>query len=96
MPSYFKVSDTRNDSHLGETGHYPTLGQSVKITGEPSQANLLTSKAIQFTPEEGDNRETTGYYVYKYTLNLWIEGEDAEARRSMNNGIFSLELDFGT
>ena len=96
VPSYFKVSDTRNDSHLGETGHYPTLGQSVKITGEPSQANLLTSKAIQFTPEEGDNRETTGYYVYKYTLNLWIEGEDAEARRSMNNGIFSLELDFGT
>lgn len=96
VPSYFKVSDTRNDSHLGETGHYPTLGQSVKITGEPSQANLLTSKAIQFTPEEGDNRETTGYYVYKYTLNLWIEGEDAEARRSMNNGVFSLELDFGT
>lgn len=98
VPSYFKVSDTRNDSHLGETGHYPTLGQSVRVTGEPAQANLDTSKAIRFTAgtDPDDHRETTGYYVYKYTLNLWIEGEDAEARRSMNNGVFSLELDFGT
>lgn len=97
IPSYFKVSDTRNDTQLGNTaGHYPTLGQSVKITGEPAQNHLNTSKAIQFTAVQGDNRETTGYYVYKYTLNIWIEGEDAEARRSMNNGVFSLELDFGT
>ena len=98
VPSYFKVSDTRNDTHLGETGHYPTFGQSVKITGEPSEGYLNTSKQITFTPGtgEGDIRETTGYYVYKYTLNIWIEGEDAEARRSMNNGVFSLELDFGT
>ncbi len=91
-PSCFKVSS----ANLGYANKIPSLGQSVKITGEPSQANLLTSKAIQFTPKQGDNRETTGYYVYKYTLNLWIEGEDAEARRSMNNGVFSLELDFGT
>lgn len=98
VPSVFKVSDTKNDTHLGETGHYPTLGQSVKVTGEPTEENLNTSKQIQFTQGTGDkaDNETTGYYVYKYTLNIWIEGEDAEARRSMNNGIFSLELDFGT
>lgn len=96
--SVFKVSDTRNDAQLGATGHTPTLGQSARITGEPGQANLDKSKQIQFTAgtEQGDNRDTTGYYVYKYTLNIWIEGEDAEARRSMNNGVFSLELDFGT
>ena len=96
--SVFKVSDTRNDAQLGATGHTPTLGQSARITGEPEQANLDKSKQIQFTAgtEQGDNRDTTGYYVYKYTLNIWIEGEDAEARRSMNNGVFSLELDFGT
>lgn len=98
VPSVFKVSDTRSDTHLGETGHYPTLGQSVKVTGDPAQAHLDTSSAIRFTAgtAQGDNRETTGYYVYKYTLNIWIEGEDAEARRSMNNGVFSLELAFGT
>lgn len=94
VPSYFKVSDTRNDAQLGETGHYPTLGQSLKITGNPNETNLNTSKQIEFTVQNG--QPVSGYYVYKYTLNLWIEGEDAEARRSMNNGIFSLELDFGT
>jgi len=90
--SVFKVSDTRNDAQLGATGHTPTLGQSARITGEPDEANLNSSKQIQFTAgtEQGDNRDTTGYYVYKYTLNIWIEGEDAEARRSMNNGVFSL------
>ena len=96
VPSYFKVSDTTDNTYLGTNGYYPTLGQTQNITGSPAQANLNTSKAIQFTAVQGDNRETTGYYVYKYTLNIWIEGEDAEARRSMNNGVFSLELDFGT
>lgn len=96
--SVFKVSDTRNDAQLGATGHTPTLGQSAKITGEPDEANLNNSKQIEFTAGTGEKAEndTTGYYVYKYTLNIWIEGEDAEARRSMNNGVFSLELDFGT
>lgn len=94
VPSYFKVSS----ADLGVEKKIPSLGQSVNITGEPAQANLDTSSGIQFTPGtgQGDNRETTGYYVYKYTLNIWIEGEDAEARRSMNNGVFKLELDFGT
>lgn len=90
----FKVSKTNNDTQLGQKGHYPTLGQSANVASDAPE----TSKAIQFTAgtEQGDNRETTGYYVYKFTLNLWAEGEDAEARRSMSSGAFSLELDFGT
>lgn len=92
VPACFKVSS----ANLGVANEIPSLGQSVKITGEPSPAHLDTSKAIQFTAAEGDNHEKTGYYVYKYTLNIWIEGEDAEARRSMNNGLFDLELVFGS
>ena len=90
----FRVSKTLNDNDLGAKGHYPTLGKSAEIANDAPES----SKGIKFTAgtEPGDNRETTGYYVYKYTLNIWIEGEDAEARRSMNNGVFSLELDFGT
>lgn len=95
VPGYFKVSKiTSNDTNVGTTGYYPTLGQSLKITGNPNETNLNTSKQIEFTVQNG--QPVSGYYVYKYTLNIWIEGEDAEARRSMNNGIFSLELDFGT
>lgn len=88
----FKVSNINDDTELDGKGKYPTLGQSAKVASD------ATSKDIQFTAgtEQGDNREKTGYYVYKFTLNLWAEGEDAEARRSMSSGAFSLELDFGT
>lgn len=88
-PDYFHVSAA---SATGDKP-YPTLGNSAKVTSDYENADVST---ITFTKENDDNRETTGYYVYKYTLNIWIEGEDAEARRSMNNGVFSLELDFGT
>ena len=77
----FRVSKTLNDTDLGVIGHYPTLGQSAEIANDATEL-------IQF--------DGTGYYVYKYTLNIWIEGEDAEARRSMNKGVFNLELDFGS
>lgn len=86
-PDYFFVSNGvkkySNDVSL------PSLGRSAAIAGDA----LESSKNIEFT--DGDEK-INGYYVYKYTLNIWIEGEDAEARRSMNNGVFSLELDFGT
>lgn len=77
----FRVSKTLNDNDLGAKGHYPTLGESAEIANDATEL-------IQF--------DGTGYYVYKYTLNIWIEGEDAEARRSMNKGVFNLELDFGS
>lgn len=68
-----------NDS-VGTTGFYPTLSQSKKVAG---------------IDNVDGNAKIDEYYVYKFTLNLWIEGEDAEARRSMNDGLFSLLLEFG-
>lgn len=93
-PTIFHVSKTEGDSDLGTLGHYPTLGKACSLaSGAPE-----TSKQINFTAgtAQNDTRATSGYYVYKYTLNIWIEGEDAEARRSMDTGIFSLDLVFGT
>lgn len=90
-PSYFKVSKTNDDSELGTKGHTPTLGDNLTI-GNFDQA----TSNIEFTRGTIDSdKETTGYYVYKFTLNIWIEGEDAEARRSMNEGMFNMELFFG-
>lgn len=89
-PDIFKVSVTKNDGQLGNQGHYPTLGQSAKII----DSGVESSKNIEFNVENDENK--SGYYVYKCKLNIWIEGEDAEARRSMNNGVFGLELAFGT
>ncbi len=90
-PAYFAVSKAANESSLGTTlGYYPTLAQTKNVASDAPSS----SKSIVFTNDQ--NEEFTGYYVYKMTLNLWIEGEDAEARRSMNKGIFSLVLNFGT
>lgn len=84
---YFKVSS----ANLGVANKIPSLGQSARLATD----GLDSSKSIKFTT--GDQNVTVdGYYVYKFTLNIWIEGEDAEARRSMNNGVFKLELDFGS
>lgn len=88
IPSYFHVTDVTKKT---SEENYPKFGQSASIAGDGSDV----SQSIAFIPESEDNRDTTGYYVYKYTLNLWIEGEDAEARRSMNKGVFNLELSFG-
>lgn len=85
-PNTFKVS---NDF----SGDYPKLGHQAQI------ANDGESTAIEFnqaTIQAKAERPTTGYYVYKYSLNIWIEGEDKEARRAMSNGLFSLYLEFGS
>lgn len=38
--------------------------------------------------------ETNGYYYGRVRINLWIEGEDAEARLKMVNGKFDMSLKF--
>jgi hypothetical protein len=91
-PDNFYVSKVTDQTDFSDF-YIPTLGQSAEVANNAPD----TSAQISFTKDKPeDNRSTTGYYVYKYTLNLWIEGEDDEARRSMNTGVFSLELDFGT
>ncbi len=90
-PNYFKVSKIGADDPIGSSGYYPTLNQNQTIAGDATVNNYIFTK-----DDNTDERDLTGYYVYKYTLNLWIEGEDAEARRSMDNGLFSLYLEFGT
>ena len=93
-PSYFKISKVNTqDAKWNQKGYYPTLGQAANIANDGRES----SKNITFNLKYGETSEkASGYYVYKYTLNIWIEGEDAEARRSMNTGIFKLELGFGT
>lgn len=101
-PNIFKVTKI-TPSNIGGTaqnpGQYPTLGQSQPIAGDsnvPNNIQFTNDPQYSARPNYDADHITTGYYVYKYTLNLWIEGEDAEARRSMNDGMFSLLLELGT
>lgn len=101
-PNIFKVTKI-TPSNIGGTaqnpGQYPTLDQSQPIAGDsnvPNNIQFTNDQQYSARPNYDADHITTGYYVYKYTLNLWIEGEDAEARRSMNDGMFSLLLELGT
>lgn len=73
----------------------PTLGENVQIgNGKKwmkSETDTNTEETIQPVTMNGKS-----YYLYKFVINLWIEGEDAEARRALNEGEFSLRLNFCT
>ena len=98
-PNVFKVTKiAANDANVGTLGYTPKLNQSQPIAGISGiTGDSTASNGIGFTADpDNPTQATSGYYVYKYTLNLWIEGEDAEARRSMNDGMFSMLLELGT
>lgn len=72
-------------SVLTENGVTPTLGQDVKI----GNGNLTSE-----IPMTMKNMNGKDYYLYKFVMNIWVEGEDTEARRALNNGEFDLDIKF--
>lgn len=70
-------------------GTVPTLGASKSVTGFPTSASPITMAKT-------DGSGNAGFYVYKFYINVWIEGTDSEARRAMDSGEFSLHLEFGS
>ncbi|MGN1137989.1 MAG: hypothetical protein ACI4RM_00950 [Ruminococcus sp.] len=78
-------TNTNAVSSVVTEGVTPTLGQDVQI-GD----GKLTSE-IPLTTTTMNGKE---YYLYKFVMNIWVEGEDAEARRALNNGEFDLDLKF--
>lgn len=75
----------------GNSQEFTANGNTVSIPTLRYNKNITTfTNAAQSIALDGNN-----YYIYKYTLNLWIEGSDSEARRAMNGGKFRLHLEFG-
>ncbi len=71
------------EEQVSYAGYTPLLGENYQV----SDATMVASDVTI-------GEET--YYIYKYTLNIWIEGTDAEARRALNGGVFNLCLKFNT
>ena len=71
-------------SEIPNGGGIPTLGVNADIAGDGTTPVTFTI-----------GQDSKDYYVYKFTLNVWIEGEDLEARRVMNAGEFVMNLEFG-
>ena len=68
----------------GSKHSVPTLGVTVPIIPTVDTNN----QPITYTTDD------EGYYVFKFRLNIWIEGTDTEARRAMDTGKFNLFLEF--
>lgn len=69
------------------------MGQSVNVTENLVHADN-THELSSLVVSPSDKTTTDDYYVTKYTMYIWIEGTDAEARRAMDGGQFELELVF--
>ena len=58
--------------------------------------NSATDGTVLLSPDKThiNDSERTPYYLTKYTIRLWIEGTDNEARRAMDGGQFDLIMKF--
>lgn len=83
---WFWVSDYPN----GDVNKTPTLGTNRQI----GKGTFFDSTQNDYVPMEKVTMSGTEYYVYKFVMNVWVEGEDAEARRALNNGEFKLDIKF--
>lgn len=89
---WFWVSDFPND----DTSKTPTLGTNRQIgDGKLYEVDKDTGvgKYVDMTKVSMNGTE---YYVYKFVMNIWVEGTDAEARRALNSGEFKLDIRFCT
>lgn len=71
-------------------GTYATLGTSKNISNFEGTVNPCEGVVI----DKNNQANVSDYYITKYTMKIWIEGTDAEARRAMDGGHFHLDLVF--
>ena len=81
--------DPKTKVSSASTGGHMCLGADVNVSD--FNYSVQTSNLPK---EKESQQDTEDYYVTKYTMRIWIEGTDAEARRAMDGGDFSLNLEF--
>ena len=73
----------------------PCLGRQANISKfVPDSEQFNENNKIWLIADRSEPNVKEEYYVAKYTLKIWIEGTDEEARRAMDGGQFSLEILF--
>lgn len=70
-----------------------TIAAENVITNDKGDYTLGVNKDL-LTLSKDESDEST-YYTGMVTLNLWIDGEDAEARQALVGGKFSADFKFG-
>lgn len=94
------VSNTMGTYAIGnnEFLYVPHLSDSVLISNFSDGKGFTagTDGTVSLAPDKNtdDTSEYKNYYLVKYTMNIWIEGTDNEARRAMDGGEFYLNMKF--
>ena len=87
---WFWVSDFPGDDKTKT----PTLGANRQIGNGKLFIIDNDTKEGKYVDMTKVTMNGTEYYVYKFVMNIWVEGTDAEARRALNNGEFKLDIKF--
>lgn len=88
-------NDDTSKTHVSnqkDASNRPILGEQINVTDfsyERPTINLYSDYKKTL-----DDNNKSNYYVTKYTLRIWIEGSDSEARRAMDGGEYYLQLFF--
>ncbi|MDR0913821.1 MAG: hypothetical protein LBM65_01440 [Oscillospiraceae bacterium] len=95
-PENFTHAYWKNDgTNITEEAVATLTGSKVK-TGKDyfnSEDNAITLAIMEDDEDEPEDFDGTYYYV-KATINIWVEGCDAEARRALSQGRFKVNLKF--
>lgn len=77
-------------------GITPTLGVDKQIGNGKIFDESVGESGGDYVDMELKTINGKDYYVYKFVMNIWIEGSDAEARRALNDGNFDIDIRFCT
>ena len=72
----------------------PYLSESVKISDFSAGNDFDGTVSMAPDKDHTESADFESYYLVKYTMRIWIEGTDNEARRAMDGGEFYLMMNF--
>ena len=99
---YYNGSAIAERPNEGTNTHAYYASKTTRNVIRPTDTNLEGSMIVGENPDSTNDRvlvtlnqsDDNGYYYGRVRVNLWIEGEDAEARLAFVGGKFRFSLNY--
>ena len=89
----FKVTINQNGTDASKTHKYYSADYANEKTEQTASGVIYSFDGTQQIAVTTKNTNT-GYYEATATINVWVEGCDAETRRAFSGGKFNISFDF--